>query len=41
MGATEARRALSVEECEIPDAQRLNLDDLASWAAEAIRTGDA
>ena len=40
-GATEARRALSVEECEIPDAQRLNLDDLASWAAEAIRTGDA
>ena len=40
-GATEARRAMSVEECEIPDAQRLNLDDLASWAAEAIRMGDA
>ena len=40
-GTTEARRALSVEECEIPGAQRLNLDDLASWAAEAVRTGEA
>ena len=40
-GATEARRALSVEECEVPGAQRLNLDDLASWAAEAIRMGEA
>ena len=40
-GATEARRAMSVEECEIPGAQRLNLDDLASWAAEAVRTGEA
>ena len=40
-GATEARRALSVEECEIPGAQRLNLDALASWAAEAVRTGEA
>ncbi len=40
-GATEARRAVSVEECEIPGAQSLNLDDLASWAAEAVRTGEA
>ena len=40
-GATEARRALSVEECEIPGAQRLTLDDLALWAAEAVRTGEA
>ena len=40
-GATEARRAMSVEECEIPGAQRLNLDDLASWASEAVRTGEA
>ena len=40
-GTAEARRALSVEECEIPGAQRLNLDDLASWAAEAVRTGEA
>ena len=40
-GATEARRGMSVEECEIPGAQRLNLDDLASWAAEAARTGEA
>ena len=40
-GATEARRAMSVEDCEFPGARRLNLDDLASWAAEAVRMGEA
>ncbi len=36
-GAKEARRVMSVEDCEIPNAERLCLDDLASWAADAIR----
>ncbi len=40
-GATEARKALSVEECEIPGARRLNLDELASWAADSILSGEA
>ena len=40
-GATEARRSMSVEECELPSTQRLNLDDLASWAADAVRRGEA
>ena len=36
-GANEARRVMSVEDCEISNAERLCLDDLASWAADAIR----
>ena len=40
-GNGEIRKVMSVEECEVPGAQRLNLDNLASWAAEAIRTGEA
>ena len=32
-GAKEARRFMSLEECAIPGAERLCLDDLASWAA--------
>ena len=38
-GVNETRRVISVEDCDIPAAQRLNLDDLASWAADAIRNG--
>ena len=40
-GSREARRVMSVEDCEIPDAERLCLDDLASWAADAVRIGEA
>ena len=38
-GVNETRRVMSVEDCDIPSAERLNLDDLASWAADAIRNG--
>ena len=40
-GVKESRRVMSVEDCDIPKAERLNLDDLASWAAAAIRNGRA
>ena len=40
-GAREARRFMSVETCEIPKAERLNMDDLAAWAADAVRNGEA
>ena len=38
-GPGEARRVMSVEECDIPGAKRLNLDDIASWAADVVRSG--
>ena len=38
-GVKESRRVMSVEDCDIPGAERLNLDGLASWAADAIRNG--
>ena len=40
-GAKEARRVASVEDCEVPGAGRHSMDDLASWAAGAIRSGTA
>ena len=40
-GTREVRRFLSVEGCEIPAAERLNMDDLAAWAADAVRKGEA
>ena len=40
-GAKEARRVMSLEDCAIPGAERLCLDDLASWAADAVRNGVA
>ena len=40
-GFKETRRVMSVDDCDIPGAERLNLDDLASWAADAIRNGRA
>ena len=36
-GGKEIRRVASVEDCDIPKAGRVNVDDLAAWAAEAIR----
>ena len=36
-GGKEIRRVASIEDCDIPKAGRVNLDDLAAWAAEAIR----
>jgi CRISPR system Cascade subunit CasC len=38
-GAAEARRFLSVEPATLPAAQRLPLDGLAQWAADAVRAG--
>ncbi len=38
-GVKESRRVMSVEDCDVPKAERLNLDDLASWAADAARNG--
>ncbi len=40
-GAKEARRVMSVEACEIPQAERICLDDLAAWTAETARSGEA
>ncbi|MDE2786640.1 MAG: type I-E CRISPR-associated protein Cas7/Cse4/CasC [Chloroflexota bacterium] len=40
-GGKEIRRVMSVEDCDIPRAERLCLDDLATWAAEAVRNGEA
>ena len=38
-GATLTRRVMALDPAEIPQAQRLNLSALATWAAEAIVTG--
>ncbi len=40
-GGKEVRRVMSVEDCDIPNADRLCLDDLATWAADAVRNGTA
>ena len=40
-GAIESRRVMSLEECAIPNAARANLDELAQWAANAVRSGMA
>ena len=39
-GCNEARRVMSVEECDIPGADRLCLDDLAAWAARVVGDGE-
>ena len=39
--ARDVRRMMSVEDCDIPSAERLSLDDLASWGAAAIGSGTA
>ena len=38
-GVKETRRVMSVEDCDIPGSERLNLDELASWSADAILNG--
>ena len=40
-GVKGIRRFMSMNGCNIPGAERLCLDDLASWAADAIRNGRA
>lgn len=40
-GVREVRRVMSLDVCEMPSAARLNLEDLASWAAVAVRDGEA
>ena len=40
-GGREARRVMSVEDCEVPNAERLSLDSLALWAAGEVNNGMA
>ena len=40
-GAKEIRRLMSVEDCDIPSAERLGLDDLAAWMSRAVLGGEA
>ena len=40
-GARERRRVMAVDDCELPQAERLCLDDLAAWVAETVRNGEA
>ena len=40
-GAREVRRFMSVDDCDIPQAGRVCLDDLATWAADVVRNGAA
>ena len=40
-GGKEIRRVMSVEDCDIPKAEPLCLDDLATWAADSVRSGAA
>ena len=40
-GAREVRRVMSLDGCDLPGTERMNLDDLASWAADAVRNGEA
>lgn len=40
-GSKESRRVMSLEEHAVPNATRANLDELAQWAANAARTGEA
>lgn len=37
--AREIRRFMAVEDCEFPQAERLNMDDLAGWAAAIVSGG--
>ena len=39
-GNGEARRMMSVEDCDLPGAQWLDCDALANWAASAVRNGE-
>ncbi len=39
-GVREHRRVMAVDDCELPQAERLCLDDLATWVAQAVRNGE-
>ena len=39
-GCHEVRRMMSVEDCDIPGAERLCLDDLAAWASQLVGDGE-
>ena len=40
-GAREHRRVMAVDDCDLPQAERLCLDDLAAWVAQTVRNGEA
>ena len=40
-GVKGVRRFMSMADCDIPSAERVNLDDLAAWVADSIRSGKA
>ena len=40
-GSKESRRVLSLEGYAVPNATRVNLDELAQWASNAVRSGEA
>ena len=40
-GPRERRRVMAVDDCTLPQAERLCLDDLAAWAAQTVRDGEA
>ena len=40
-GARGMRRFMSLEDCDIPNSEHLCLNDLAAWAADAVRNGAA
>ena len=39
-GVRAARRFMSIRDCDVPGAEWLNLDDVASWAAQAVQDGE-
>lgn len=39
-GLHESRRMMCLDTCDIPKAERLSLDGLAAWTADAIRSGE-
>ena len=39
-GVRESRRVMSLDQCDIASAERLDLDGLAAWAADAVRNGE-
>lgn len=39
-GARETRRVMSLDDCAIPNTERISLDQLAAWAAAAIRNNE-
>lgn len=40
-GAHESRRMVCLDDCDIPKAERLSLDELATWASDIILSGEA